>query len=366
MSFLGNIFHAKHAARSIGVGVDIGTTSIKLVELQRMGETITLTNYAFLELSERGNALNNALQSSSLHPLAEDLGNFLLLLRRKMQPHEKRVTFALPTFIAQTALLDIPQPGQSAKSLTQAVMQTAGSYLPLPLAETTIQWSEIGETTGADGTRQKKILFMAIPTERIDGYRSIVARAGFTPEEGELESISVARALTYKRDEPTLIIDIGGRSSTCTVAKQGKAYAVSQTDFSSDSATQAVAQALSISPKRAESLKRQSAVRLDAGNHELSTIITPIIGAILTEADRVKKIFEEATGEQLKKVLLCGAGSQLSGLEPYVSARLNLPAAHASAIGETIMYPPELHAIVPELNAHLTVAIGLALKNLIV
>lgn len=366
MSFLGHLFHRTAKRRTIGIGVDIGTTSIKLVELQRQGETITLTNYAFLELSERSNALNNALQSSSLHPLEQDLEHFLALLRKKMQPHDRHVNFSLPTFIAQTALLDIPQAGRSEKSLAQAVMQTAGTYLPLPLTETTIQWNEVGITQGTDGAEHKRILFMAMPTERVNGYRTIVTRAGFIAEEAELESISVARALTHTQDEAALIIDIGGRSSTCTVAKKGLTYAISQTDFSSDSATQAVAQALSISPKRAESLKRQSAIRLDAGSHELSTVLTPIIGAILTEADRVRKTFEEATGETVKKAVMCGAGSQLQGLATYVQTRLSLPTSSASAIGETVVYPPELHAIVPELNAHLTVAVGLALKNLIV
>jgi Tfp pilus assembly PilM family ATPase len=216
-----------------------------------------------------------------------------------------------------------------------------------------------------DGSVHKKILFIAIPTERVNDYKLIAEDSGFKVINTELESISTARALTLNSQEPTLIIDMGGRSSTCTVAKNGKAYAITQTDFSSDSATQAVAQALSISPKRAEALKRQSAVHLDAGTHELSTIVTPIIGAILTEAERAQKTFEEATGEKIAKVVLCGAGSQLSGIEKYAETQLKLPVTKAGAIGTLISYPPELLAILPELNAHLTVALGLALKKLI-
>jgi Tfp pilus assembly PilM family ATPase len=226
-----------------------------------------------------------------------------------------------------------------------------------------MKWEDLGLTKNSDGTTSRKILFMAIPTEQVMQYVRVARDAGFTVVDVELESISMARALTSNTTEPTLIIDMGGRSSVCTVAKAGKAFCITQTDFSSDSTTTAVAQALSISPARAESLKRQSAISLAAGSHELSTIVAPIIGAILGEAGRAKRLYEELTQEPVTKIIVCGAGSLLNGMEQYVQSDLKQPVTRASTLGGVISYPPELQALLPELNARLTVALGLALSK---
>ncbi len=362
MSLFGRFKKSKNS--SVSLGIDIGTVSIKVAEVTNVQGARTLTNYAMLELADRSNTLNNALQSSSLHPLSDDLYAYLVEIRNKAQFKTLAANLALPAFIAQTALIDVPTSSTSDRALEAAAMAAASAYLPLPMTETTIRWVHVGEVMHPDGVKHQKILFMAIPTDRVNEYTNVAKKAGFTIKDIELESISIARAVTLATKEPTLIIDIGGRSSTCTVAKNGVVYTLTQTDFSSDSATQTVAQALAISVGRAEALKRQSTIATTAGGHELSTIVAPVIGAILSEAGRAMNSFTTATGEQVTNVVLCGAGSQLKGIEQYVIDQLKLPTTHATALGTTVAYPPELTTILPELNATLTVALGLAIKDL--
>ncbi len=351
-------------SQAVGLGIDIGTISIKIAEVSKLQGALTLTNYAIVELADRSNTLNNALQSSSLHPLGEDLRNFLIEVRKRAGFKTTEVNLSLPAFIAQTAIIDVPVSGHSEKAIGSAAMAAAGAYLPLPLADTTIRWVHLGEVSYPDGSKHQKILFIAIPSQRVDEYTEIATSAGFTVKDIELECISTARALTALTKEPSLVIDMGGRSSTCFVVKNGNVYALSQTDFSSDSATQTVAQALAISPARAEALKRQSTIMSTAGGHELSTIVAPIIGAILGEAGRAAAAFTAATGEQVKQVILSGAGSQLQGLEQYVTDQFKVPTIRTTVLGSVITYAPELTSLLPELNATLTVALGLAIKDL--
>lgn len=362
MGFL-NFFQKKESAGGVRLGIDIGTVSIKIAEIEERGGKTFLTDYAIAELSDRSDSLNNALQSSGLHPLTEELRDFLRAIHSRVRFRTKTARLALPAFIAQTAVIDIAATSKTEKAIAQEVFSVAGNYLPLPATETTFRWADLGVFTGPDGLPHRKILFMAVPTEQVLQYVTVARAAGFTVVDVELENISLARALTTGKDEPILILDIGGRSSTATVAKKGVAYCISQTDFSSDSTTLAVAQALSISPARAESLKRQSAISLGAGSHELSTIVAPIIGAILTEAERTVKKYEEITGEEVKTCVLCGAGSLLTGIEEYVTKELKQTVLRPDALGKLINYPPELQGLLPELNANLSVALGLALST---
>lgn len=356
---------SKPKNQNVGLGIDIGTVALKVAQVSKTGNGYSLTNYAILELANRSDALNNALQSSTLHPLTKDLGVFLGEIKKTAQLETNVANLSLPAFIAQTALIDIPMSGKSEHAMENAIMAAASAYLPLPITETTIKWIPIGDVKYPDGTTHKKILFIAIPTERVNQYADIAKAAGFSVADVELESISVARALSQTTKEPTLIVDIGGRSSTCTAVKNGVVYVLSQTDFSSDSFTQTVSQALAISLPRAEILKRQSVIASTAGGHELSTIIAPVIGAILSEVGRVISNFQSIAGEPIKQIIICGAGAQLKGLDSYIAEQTKLPTLFASALGSTVAYPPELTQLAPELNAHLTVAVGLALKSLV-
>jgi type IV pilus assembly protein PilM len=358
-----SLFGAKKQ-KNIGLGIDIGTVSIKAAEIQKNQAGFTLTNYAILELASRADALNNALQSSSLHPLAADLKSFLAEIKARAGFSTNHVTLSLPSFLAQTALIDIPIASKSEREIEKAAMQAASSYLPLPLTETTIRWVHIGEIANADGTKHQKILFIAIPTEQVEQYMAVAAGAGFVVDDIELENMSAARAFKSITAVPTIVIDIGGRSSTCSAVKDGILYALTQTDFSSDSATETVARALAISPLRAENLKRQSAIASTAGGHELSTIVAPIVGAILNEARRAREMYEAITGQRIGQFLLTGAGSRLVGLESYIQGQTGIPTIRSNVLGSEISYPPELHEFLPELNATLPVAIGLALNTL--
>ena len=362
MNFRGIFSHSNK--KDVGLGIDIGTVGIKVAQISRLGAGLTLSNYAVMELTNRSDMLNNALQSSSMHPLSPDLQAFLTDIRKRAGFATLTANLSLPAFIAQTALIDVPSSTDSQKTLESAALEAAGSYLPLPLTETTIRWVHVGEVMHEGGVKHQKILFMAIPTERVNQYIDVAKRAGFTIGDVELESVSLARVITAQTEKPTLVIDIGGRSSTCSVVKNGLLYGISQTDFSSDSTTQSVAQALAISAPRAEALKRQTVMSSAAGGHELSTIVAPIIGAILGEGERVRKTFEETMGESVAQIILSGSGARLQGLHTYIADIAKLPMSMASPIGTTVAYPPELATLLPELNAALPVALGLALKNL--
>jgi type IV pilus assembly protein PilM len=251
----------------------------------------------------------------------------------------------------------------SAGETTRSLTSQARDYIPVPIEQVSLDWIKIGEKTHADGSRRQLIFLVSIPNEKIESYATIFGKAGFILDGFEVEHISTARALTPGLKQPLLIVDIGGRSTTFTVAKNGVALFAGQTDFSSSSLTQALATALNISPRRADNLKRQTTIVGGGGSHELSTILVPIIDVILNEANRTRMSYEQAFGEKIAGVILAGSGGNMPGFDSYLASQLNLPVTVSNPLSH-IGYPPEIAAFSKQLGSTLTVAIGLALKKL--
>ena len=357
-----SLFKSSTHAVDSSVGIDIGTTTIKAAELSGNGRgSYILSNYALLEVAGHLDHFNNALQSSSLRPLDSDLISYLTMIRTKAGFKTNHVIASLPSFTAFTTVLEVPlmSAGETDKSLSAQ----ARDYIPIPISEVTIDWIKIGEKTYPDGSKKQQIFLVSIPNEKIESYTAMFGKAGFIMDGFEVEHISVARAVTTGNKQAMLIIDIGGRSTTFTVAKNGISLFAGQTDFSSGSLTQALATALNINPRRADTLKRQTPIVGGGGSHELSTIMVPIIDVILNEATRTRTGFETAFNEKIAGVILAGSGANMPGFDQYLTSQLNLPVTVADPLS-SIGYPPEIATFSKQLGSTLTVAIGLALKKL--
>lgn len=343
------------------LGVDIGTTSIKAVELTKSGKGVfTLNNYALMEAYGHLERFNSALQSSNLKLLDTDIVSYLRLMMSKAHFTTNRVIASLPAFSAFTTLLELPV--MSDREIGQSIAFQAKNYVPLPISTVTLDWIKVGERQDPGGAKKQQVFLISVANEQIEKYTTIFRSAGLKLEALEIEGISIARALTIGNPKPMLIVDIGGRSTALSVAQNGFLKFAGQTDFSSGSLTQALSTALNIGARRAEDLKRQTTLMGGAGEQELSTIMLPIIDAILNEAKRVKSGFENGYKDQIAGVILAGSGANMAGLDKYASQQLGLPVTIANPL-EHIAYPSELSVVMKTLGPTLSTVTGLAIKN---
>jgi len=340
------------------VGIDIGTTSIKVVELTPTGKNkYYLSNYAVLETTNQFQHFNNSIQSSSLKPLESDLVSYLTLIKKELNLGSK-VYVSLPAFTSFTTIIEVPM--ASNKNIGKILSTSTENYIPLPVSTVTFDWKKVRENKES---KTETIFVASTPNEKIENYYQIFKNSGFELEGYEIENIALARALTRKKSKPTLIIDIGGRSTSITIGESGMILYAGQTDFSSGSFTQALANALNISPRRANELKKTTLIVGGGGDHELSTVLIPLIDAILKEVVRIQEGFEKTFKSKVEEIVLAGAGINMPGLAEYITTKFNLPVVKANPLKEDITYSPEIEPINEKLGATLATAIGLALKK---
>ena len=345
------------------LGVDIGTASIKIAEIARTeGQWPKLVNYGILESYGHLERLNSAIQTSSLKMAEKETAAFLKTLVKKMGVGAKEAVASIPTFSSFVTLMETPimSEADTAKAMTYQIQQ----YVPLPKEEVEIEWIKIGEREDeTQKTRKQQILLILIPKENIQGYQNVFKLAGLNLRFLEIESLSLARALIGDLPETTLIADIGALYTNIAIIDNGFLKYNNHTDFAGNSLTRAVANGLNINVRRAEEIKKQQGLLGGVGEHELSTLSLPFLDAIIGEINRGRNIYEKNYSRKTEKIILAGAGANFSGIAQYFEKSVGLPVNVANPFSR-LNYSPAIEPAIKELGPMLSVAIGLAIKEI--
>jgi len=343
------------------LGIDIGTNSIKVVQLERDRGKAKLVDYAIFEATDHLERVNTALQTSALKLYDQEIADYLKLIIGKSRFIAKEVIASLPPFAVFSTVIDVPP--MPPKELEQTLLFKAKQYVPLPMETVTIDWVKVGEKTAGDGTSLQQIFLVSLPNDQVQKYKRIFQLAGLNLTALEVEGFSLARALTRGDDEPVLIVDIGARSSTFLVARNGLLKSMGQSDFAGGSLTQSLASGLGINVRRAEDLKKQKGLTGlgYAPEEELSTLLLPLLDVIISEVKRVKEGYESSYQQAVKKVILTGGGANLPGIEKYFSDQLGAVIVKANPFSQ-MQFSPKLEPLVSNIGPLLSVAVGLALK----
>jgi type IV pilus assembly protein PilM len=347
------------------LGVDLGTASVKIVELTKSGKGLRLVNYGILEARSHLERINDSLQTSGLEIMDSETAELLQMLLGKMGTRANEAAVSLSAFAAFTSLLELPD--MTFEETSQAMQYQAKALVPMPVSEVVIDWIQVDRYKSKEGRSIQKVVLVAIPKRQIEKYQKIFQKAGLNLKVLELETVSLARILTKGDPTLTLIVDIGARSTAFAVARNGTLMHSSQVDFAGSSLTYALSRGLSISVLRAEELKKQKGLMGTGGEYEISTLMLPYLDVIINEAKRVREGYEKSYQEKIDRVILSGGGANLLGIEKYVTNSFKIPAVKADPFGAGVSYPqaaaPVLKSIAPALSVALGLGVKLSLDN---
>ncbi|HUC31376.1 MAG TPA: type IV pilus assembly protein PilM [Candidatus Paceibacterota bacterium] len=343
------------------LGVDIGTTSIKMVEVTAGKKAPRVVNYGILESSGYLARANQALQTSGLKIFEEDAVTLLKALVKELGSSTKDAVASLPPFDVFMTLVDFP--AMEAKEVAKALVYQAKQYIPMPLSEVALDWMKIADYQDEKGFAHQKILLISVPQEQIKKYQRMFQSAGLHLLALEIESLSIARIFAGD-PTPTIVVDIGSRSTNIVFMEKGTLTWSAQSDIAAASLTQALATSLGINPMRAEELKKERGILGVGPNHELSTIMMPFLDAIVNEVKGATYSYRQqfSTAAVAERIVLAGGGANLSGIERYFEKEFAIPVVKATPFSR-FECPDAITSFIPELGAPMTVALGLGMKQ---
>lgn len=351
-------FSSKHKGH---LGIDIGTTSIKIVQINKRDAKLTkdarpihgeLVNYAMLtSYSYIHRKPTTLVQGEGVAVLESEVIAMLQQLLAQFNDHPREVVMSIPAF--SSFVDEVTLPPMPAEELPTAIAFEARSHVPVPITEVELTW----QITGQSG-KGSTATIIAVPKEIIFRYRTICAQLGLSLKALEVETFSIVRALNLMTEEPLVVVDIGSRNTSVFLVANKLLRASHNIDTAGQDITNAIRQGLGVAPLKAEQIKRDQGLMLASQNKSLEEVIFPPVDNIIEEVKRM--IAAKNMAGIVKKLVVTGGSSNLKGLQQYMVKRLNFSIDIANPWA-TIEYSPRLTAALQTNAPSFTVAIGLGL-----
>ena len=349
------------------LGVDIGTSSVKIVELENSDASLRLSNYSIMDGSDFFGDTSGSNVPSGLKMSEDDIA---LALRRLISEAKIKTTEAvmsIPIFSSFLTVMELPN--LTPKELENAVPFEARSYIPVPLAEVVLDWLIIPPappppSTTLTPSQKVTVLLIAVPKEVVSKYQRIAAAANLNLAALESESFSLARVLVGDNSGTVILVDLGARNTNLTIVDRNFIFMSHSADLSGKEVTKIISRSLNITPSRAEELKKTTGVAAAGADKGLAQIISPFIDKLINEVERMDGLFFKKENKKVEKMILTGGAANLPGLAEYLSRRLGLAVIVGNSFSK-IKFEPLLEQIFRrELSSGLAVAAGLAMRDL--
>lgn len=341
-----NIFNIGKGPKSY-LGVDIGTLSIKIVELSNETGRPKLQNYAIL-------SNYNLIENKSPRAFG---GEAPLMLRKVLKESDitaKEINMSVPIFSSFLTVMELPPMSES--EIASAIQFEAKKYIPVPLDSVLVDWSLIGNAPD-----KISVLLIAIPKDLVNEYSAIAKEADLKLINLELETMSAARALIGNDPVPVVLMDMGSRDTTISVVSGGYVRISHSIETSGEDLTRALANSLNINWRRAEELKKEQGLKIMDNNNQVGGVLTPLLDGIVSAARNIIDLYSSKSGKKVEKLIIYSGAAKMPGFDEYLKKNLGLDVLIGNPFGK-IMHDEKLNPAIKDIGHDFAIAVGLALK----
>jgi type IV pilus assembly protein PilM len=350
------------------LGLDIGSSFIKVVQIRKEQGRAVLETYGELALGpygglEIGRATN--LPADKIIEAVQDLF-------REANITTKVGSVALPLSSALLTFIELPKLDDD--KLAKMIPIEARKYIPVPITEVTLDWvimpqtEESGEKgTPPDSTENKEkiqVMIVAIHNQVLSKHQEVVTKIGLEGVSYEIETYSSVRATLGRDMSPVMFLDIGAGITKLAFVEQGVIKGVHIIGRGSQEITLAIAHALNVSIAKAEDMKRSVGLQgKDEEGKSISFVVESTASYIFSEANRVLLSYQSKSNHSISKVVLTGGGVLLKGLPGLARKWLEADVVLGDSFSK-LESPAFLQDTLFDAGPEFSVAIGLALKKL--
>ncbi|MEK7116343.1 MAG: type IV pilus assembly protein PilM [Patescibacteria group bacterium] len=352
-------FSSAHTKQSY-IGLDIGASGIKLVELQNEKGRARLVTYAYAALPSQD--LESALnQDSAL------VGAFMKKMIQKAKCATKLTIAALPISSVFSSIISVPATNE--KELQEAILWQAKKLIPVPLEDITLDSKTIDTVGSGDGGKKMtRVLLTGAPKGLVSKYLDLAKQAGLELISLETEAFAQIRSLIGKDRSSIMLIDIGSSRTNISIIDRGIPFLNRSIATGGYAITQAIAKTLGIPFEQAESMKRDiRAMQQFSQAGDLSPMLTLLLKPILDEVRYSFNLYQGQTAEgqprHVDKIILTGGAALLPRLPEFMTSLMNVN-TYLGDPWARVVYPVDLRPILDDIGPRFTDAIGCAMRDI--
>lgn len=335
------------------LGVDIGHSGIKVVELKREGDKAVLSSYGFsenIDVVKDANWLNDNKKMASL----------LSGIIEKSGMNSKSGIVALPAYSVFSSIINLVNVDK--KNLDEAVMWETKKVIPVPIEDVSLEWRLI-ESRIENNKEYLKIFVSAVPKVVVNKYQELFKEAKLSLHSLEPEIFSLVRSLIGKDKSNFMLVEMGSTNTSLSIIERGIPVLNRSLGLGGRDITKKLSENGAVHFSQAEQLKFDLGIATFGGSEtEVPQVITQALSPLINEIKYMTGLYQVRGDKKIEKIILSGGSSLIGNLANYLEKVLDM----TTVVGDPwsrISYPLELEPLLKELGPRLAVAVGLALNR---
>lgn len=372
-SFLSNLFSSSGKKSQSVLGVDIGSSSIKIVQLSRKNGHAVLETYGELSLGQYAGKEVGVATSLPIEKIIEAMND--MLKEKEVNVTTRLCGIAIPFSSSLISVIEMPIMKKA--QLDQMIPIEARKYIPVPISEVTLDWYIIPKDKNPEDIPQAsspnfatpikvpklEVLIVALHNDTITKYKEIVTKTALDASFFEIEIFSTMRSILDQELAPVMIIDMGATNTKLYVVERGILRSSHMVSRGAQSITDELSKSLGISISDAEFLKREKGLEGVINGVEMKSIINISLNYVFSEANHFILAYEKKYAKNVSKVVLVGGGSALKGIADFAKNIFQTPVVAGDPFSKVIA-PAFLSKVLSQTGPEFAVSVGIALRRL--
>ncbi len=338
------------------LGLDIGSSSIKLVQIKEHRGRYILQKFGVKELEPEVIVDGTVM----------DEGRVVSAIKELLTEHNVKLKQAAISISGHAVIVKkISLPPMPDEELDGQVKLSAEQYIPFDINEVNLDFHVLPPNESADEQEEMSIVLVAAKKDKVNELTELVKAAGLIPIVMDVDAFAVENMYGVtspaSQDDTTTLVNIGASVMNVNIVRGGVSLFTRDIPLGGNRYSEAVQREMGVSFEEAEQLKKSD--RDD--DHTLAAVMESVNAEVASEIARTIDYFKTTSSEsEITKVLLCGGGAKVRGLAQQLRDRMHVDVEIANPFNEldtsSCGVDPEVLA---EMGPLAAVGVGLALRT---
>lgn len=332
------------------VGLDLGTTAIRVVQLSGSGENKVLGRYGFIPIDPKISSSEAAADKQKVAQSVRELMNATGL-------NVRNVVVGLPSQRVFTTVVDIDR--LSDNEIAQTIQLQADSLIPTPMDEAKIDWAVVGDSP-ADPNKVE-VLLSSVTNEYVEGKLDMLESMGLNVIAFEPDTMAITRSLVSRNATGMhLILDIGNQSTDLVACMNGAPRLTRSIPTGLQAILKSAMQNLNIDAAQAEQFVTKFGLSKDKLEGQIYNAIIGTIDVLVSDVEKsIKFVGSRYPNNPVERIIVTGGASTLPEFPLYVANKFGVSVEIGNA-WRNVSFQPDKQNELLSISNHFSVAVGLA------
>lgn len=352
------------------VGLDIGSHSIKLVEIEDSKKGMILKNFGIIGLP------HNAIVEGSIKEM-EIVSSAIKHLYKHLKVKNKNVAASISGYSVIVKKITIARRGEA--ELESTINDEAEQYIPFDISDVNLDYEVLsvpeegpeggrGEREGGEAEGLMDVMLVAAKKDIVDDYLSLLHLSGLNPAVLDVDAFAAQNAFEMSSEDITgcyAIVNVGAEELGINAIKDGVSIFTRDSSYGGSQITEAIMSKFDVSHEEADRIKL-GGTKMEKEREALEEIFTSVISGWVQEIKRALDFLGTTyPDEAIEKIFLTGGSCRIPGLREYLEMETDIPVEELNPfsnlqINERTFDPKYLSHMAPQA----TVAVGLSLRSI--